>query len=94
MKWCSEQEMVNDHLVSCWESRCLPNQAPPPAVGRLELKGLFGASQASHGASAGLYVLLNFAASCKRGGFTVRNYHCQEGSEEARAARRSPRMNE
>ena len=33
-------------------------------VGRVELKGFFRASQASHGASAGLYVLLNFAASC------------------------------
>ena len=34
-------------------------------VGRVELKGFFRASQASHGASAGLYILLNFAASCK-----------------------------
>ena len=33
-------------------------------VGRVELKGLFRASQASHGASTGLYILLNFAASC------------------------------
>ena len=30
MKWRSEQEMVDDNLVSCWESRHLLNQAPPP----------------------------------------------------------------